>query len=120
MTTAFIGLSAVLLSVILAVAGLLLVQHLVPLPLRESHTIAIGIIYPALYVMFGVIVGFATYLVWDKYTTSQNTVKNEASNVEELYWLAEQFPEPERGRIQELAVSYTRVVVDEEWPHEAR
>ena len=91
-------------------------QRLVPLSIRESHNAAIGIIYAALYVMFGVMVGFSAYIVLNKYNTSQNTVKIEASNVEELYWLAEQFSEPERDRIQELAVSYARVVVDEEWP----
>lgn len=116
MTTAIFGLLVVLLSVILAVVGLLLVQRLVPLSVRESHNTAIGIIYAALYVMFGVMVGFSAYLVLNKYTTSQNTVKSEANNVEELYWLAEQFPEPERDQIQELATSYARVVVEEEWP----
>lgn len=84
----------------LAVAGLLLAQRLVPLSIRESHNAAIGIIYAALYVMFGVMVGFSAYIVLNKYNISQNTVKIEASNVEELYWLAEQFSEPERDRIQ--------------------
>ena len=40
--------------------------------------------------MFGMMVDFSAYLVLSKYTTSQNTAKSEASNVEELYWLAEQ------------------------------
>jgi len=115
-TTTIIGLLTVLLAVILAVTGLLMVQRLVPLSIRESHSAAIGIIYAALYVMFGVMFGFSAYIVLNKYNTSQNTVKSEASNVEELYWLAEQLPEPERDEIQELAVSYARVVVDEEWP----
>jgi Protein of unknown function (DUF4239) len=98
--------------VTLAVAGLLLAQRLVPLSIRESHNAAIGIIYAALYVM----VGFSAYIVLNKYNTSQNTVKSEASNVEELFWLAKQFPESEQNHVQELAVSYARVVVDEEWP----
>jgi hypothetical protein len=34
------------------------VQRLVPLSIRESHSAAIGIIYAALYVMFGIMVGF--------------------------------------------------------------
>ena len=118
MTTALIGLLVVLLTAMLAVAGLLIVHRLVPLSIRESHTAAIGIIYAALYVMFGMMVGFSVsaYIVLNKYNTSQNTVKSEASNVEELYWLAEQLPEPKRGEIQQLAVSYKRAVVDEEWP----
>ncbi len=75
----------VLLNVALAVAGLLMVHRLVPLSIRESHTAAIGIIYAALYVMFGMVVGFSAYLVLSKYNISQNTAKSEASNIEELY-----------------------------------
>lgn len=116
MTTALFGLLVILLAVILAIAGLLVVQRLVPLATRESHNAAIGIIYAALYVMFGVIVGFSAYIVLNKYNLSETTAKSEASNVEELYWLAEQLPEQERGEVQELTASYARVVVDEEWP----
>jgi hypothetical protein len=116
MITVLLGVLFLVFCVLLAIAGLALVQRLVPLPLRESHSTAIGIIYAALYVMFGVVVGFSAYIVLNKYTTSQSTVAREAGSVEELYWLAEQFPEPERDQIQELAASYARVVVDEEWP----
>jgi hypothetical protein len=63
MTTTIIGLLTVLLAVILAIAGLLVVQWLVPLSIRGSHGAAIGIIYAALYVMFGVMVGFSAYIV---------------------------------------------------------
>ncbi len=90
------------LSVLLAVGGLVLVQRLVPLPLRESHNTAIGIIYAALYVMFGMVVGFSAYLVLNKYNASQSAVELEANSVEELYWLAEQLPDPEQDQIQQL------------------
>ena len=62
MTTALSGLLVVLLTVTLAVAGLLMVHRLVPLSIRESHTAAIGIIYAALYVMFGMVVGSSSYI----------------------------------------------------------
>jgi predicted histidine transporter YuiF (NhaC family) len=70
-TTALIGLLVVLLTAMLAVAGLLVVHRLVPLSIRESHTAAIGIIYAALYVMFGMMVGFSVsaYIVLNKYKT---------------------------------------------------
>ncbi len=42
--------------------------------------------------------------------------ESEAASVEDLYQLAGSLPEPERGRIQDLAASYARVVVEEEWP----
>jgi hypothetical protein len=116
MSTVFWGFLILLLSVLLTVGGLVLVQRLVPLPLRESHNAAIGIIYAALYVMFGMVVGFSAYLVLNKYNASQNAVELEANSVEELYWLAEQLPEPKQDQIQQLATSYARTVVDEEWP----
>jgi hypothetical protein len=70
-TTALIGLLVVLLTAMLAVAGLLVIHRLVPLSIRESHTAAIGIIYAALYVMFGMMVDFSVsaYIVLNKYKT---------------------------------------------------
>jgi len=53
-----------------------MVHRLVPLSIRESHTAAIGIIYAALYVMLGMVVGFSAYLVLSKYNISQNTAKS--------------------------------------------
>ncbi len=114
--TAFFGVLVVFLSVVLAVAGLALVQRLVPLGLRQSHNAATGIIYAALYVKFGVTIGFSLFFVWQQYDAAQKTAEVEAATVEELFLLAGGFPEPERGRIQDLAASYTRVVVEEEWP----
>jgi hypothetical protein len=102
--------------VALAVAGLAVVQRLVPLPLRQAHIAATGAIYAALYVMFGVTVGFSLLLVWQKYDAAQKAAESEAATVEEIYGLAGGFPEPERGRVQDLAASYARVVVEEEWP----
>jgi hypothetical protein len=51
---------------VLAVAGLAVVRRVVPLPLRESHNAATGTIYAALYVMFGVTLGFSLFLVWQQ------------------------------------------------------
>jgi hypothetical protein len=101
---------------LLSVSGLLVVQRLVPLELRQSHNSPTGIIYGALYVTFGVVVGFSAFLVLTKYTTSQATAVNEASNVRALYYLAEQFPEAQRDQLQDLATSYARAVIEEEWP----
>jgi hypothetical protein len=105
-----------LLAMLLAVAGLIFTQRRVPLELRQEHNVPLGLVYGALYVTFGVIIGFSAYLVLNKYTTSQNTVVNEASDVRALYYLAGQFPESQRAQIQQLLTSYARAVVDEEWP----
>lgn len=106
----------ILLAMLLAVAGLIFAQHRIPLELRKAHNVPLGLIYGALYVTFGVIIGFSAYLVLNKYTTSQTTVVNEAAAIRALYYLAGQFPEAQRDQIQDLTTTYARVVVDEEWP----
>ena len=113
--TSFYGLLVVLASVAVAVAGLLLTQRLIPLPVRERHNDTTGIIYAALYVMFGVTVGFSLFSVWQQYNTARQIVQSETVAVEQVYRLAERLPEPDRSQVQELAVSYAERVVNEEW-----
>jgi amino acid transporter len=113
--TSFYGLLVALASVVVAIAGLLLTQRLIPLSLRERHNDTTGIIYAALYVMFGVTIGFSLFSVWQQYNTARQVVHSEAAAVEQVYRLAERFPEPDRTQIQELAISYARGTVDEEW-----
>lgn len=116
LTTLFYGLLIVVASVVAAVAGLMVVRRLIPFPLRERNNTPTGTIYAALYVVFGVSVGFALYLTWQQYNTARETAKSEAVAVEQVYRLAGKFSEPERGRVRELATSYARGVLEEEWP----
>ena len=64
LTTSFYGVLIVLASVVTAIVGLMVVQRLIPLPLRERNNTATGTIYAALYVMFGVSVGFSLLQTW--------------------------------------------------------
>jgi hypothetical protein len=86
--------------VLLAVARTAVVQRLVPLSIRQSRNDATGIIYAALYVMFGVTIGLSLYLVWQQYDTAQKTAEGEAAHLKDLYRLARSLPEPERGEVQ--------------------
>jgi hypothetical protein len=61
-------------------------------------------------------IGFSAYLVMNKYLATQSAAQVEASNVEGVYWLANQLPEQEREEIQAHARRYVRSVVSEEWP----
>ena len=116
LSTVLSGMLILSLAILLAVSGLIFAQRRIPLRLRQAHNVPISIIYGALYVTFGVTVGFSAYLVLNKYTTSETTVANEAGDVRALHYLAGQFPEPQRKQIQDLATSYARAVIDEEWP----
>jgi hypothetical protein len=105
-----------LLYVSLALAGLLLVRRLVPLPIRESANAVTGIIYGAIYVLYGITLAFSLYLANQEASEARETVEREAGSLEGIFEIAEQLPQPQRDRIQELTESYARVVVEEEWP----
>lgn len=101
---------------LVAVGGLILVRRLAPLPAREQGTSGMGWIYAALHVMYGVTLAFSLFLTWQQFSEAQAISRSEANRVEEIHHLVETFPEPEKERVQNLAESYARVVIEEEWP----
>ena len=82
--TVLLGVVVLSLAVLAAVTGLMLAQRWIPLELRKSHNLTIGIIYAALYVTFGVIIGFSAYIALNKYTMAQQTVVDEAGTVRSI------------------------------------
>ena len=99
-----------------AVVGLVLVQRLVPPDLREEHNDVAGFIYAVLGVAYAVLLAFVVIAVWQDYKIAQTNVESEANELAGVYFLASQLPDPERTRVQDLARTYARVVVEEEWP----
>jgi uncharacterized membrane protein YraQ (UPF0718 family) len=103
-------------SMLLASSGLILVQRLVPIAVRRQHNDVAGFIYAVLGVVYAVLLGLMVVAVWEEWNTALRTVDDEASALAEIFWLADRMPESEGHHIQELARSYARVVVNEEWP----
>jgi len=101
---------------LVALAGLELVQRLVPAESRRSHNDVAGFIYAALGVIYAVLLALVVIAVWEEYDAASETVEQEANALAEIYWLAYRLPEPEGTHIQELARSYAHEVVDKEWP----
>jgi hypothetical protein len=103
-------------SMLLAAGGLILVQRLVPIAVRRQHNDVAGFIYAVLGVVYAVLLGLMVVAVWEDWNMALRTVDDEASALAEIFWLADRMPESEGHHIQELARSYARVVVNEEWP----
>ncbi len=102
--------------VLVAVVGLVVVQRLVPPDRREEHNDVAGFIYAVLGVAYAVLLAFVVIAVWEEYKTAQINMESEAHELAGVYFLASQLPEPQRTRLQDLARTYARVVVEEEWP----
>ena len=102
--------------VLVAVAGLVLVQRLVPPERRVGQNDVAGFIFAVLGVAYAVLLAFVVIAVWQDYETAQTNVESEAHELAGVYFLASQLPEPQRTRIQDLARTYARVVVEDKWP----
>src|SRR5829696_8389829 len=99
-----------------ALAGLELVQRLVPADSRQRHNDVAGFIYAALGVIYAVLLALVVIAVWEEYDAASETVEQEANAVAEIFWLAHRLPEPEGRELQELCRSYAEEVVNVGWP----
>jgi hypothetical protein len=111
-----IGLLAICAAMVVSVAGLAVVQRLVSSELRKQHNEVAGFIYAVVGIVYAVLLALVVIAVWEDYEAARDTTDREANELAEIFWLAHLYPEPEGRRIQELARSYARVVVEEEWP----
>ena len=99
-----------------ALAGLELVQRLVPATSRQPHNDVAGFIYAALGVIYAVLLALVVIAVWEEYEAASETVEQEANALAEIAWLAHRLPEPEGSHLQELCRSYAEEVIHKEWP----
>src|SRR5215210_177108 len=101
---------------LVALAGLELVQRLVPADARQQHNDVAGFIYAALGVIYAVLLALVVIAVWEQYQAASETVEQEANATAEIAWLGHRLPEPQGSHIQELCRSYAEEVVHKEWP----
>jgi hypothetical protein len=110
------GLLLISLAMLVAVGGLVLVQRLLPTRRRLRHNDVAGFIFAVLGVAYAVLLGLVVVAVWEEWNAAIEAVDQEAGEVDEVFRLAHRLPEPEGRHLQELARSYARTVVNEEWP----
>jgi hypothetical protein len=101
---------------LVALAGLEVVQRLVPATSRQRHNDVAGFIYAPLGVIYAVLIALVVIAVWEEYDAASETVEQEANALAEIAWLGNRLSEPEGTHIQELARSYAEVVSHKEWP----
>src|SRR5918992_629653 len=114
--TVVFGVLVVIGACLAAIAGLELVQRLVPHEKRQEHNDVAGFLYAVVGVVYAVLLALLVIAVWEQYQRANETVEGEANSVADIAWLAHSLPETERYQLQEHARSYAQEVVDEEWP----
>jgi uncharacterized membrane protein YraQ (UPF0718 family) len=111
-----VGLLVLSLAMALATGGLFLVQRFVPIAVRRQQNDVAGFIYAVLGVTYAVLLGLMVVAVWEEWNEAAQTADEEASALAEIFWIADRLPESDGRHVQELARSYARAVVHEEWP----
>jgi hypothetical protein len=114
--TVVFGVLVVIGACLAAVAGLELVQRLVPSEKRLEHNEVAGFLYAVVGVVYAVLLALMVIAVWEHYQKARETEESEANAVAEIAWVAHRLPEPEHHQLQEDARSYAQEVVDKEWP----
>lgn len=110
-----LGLFIIILSITAAVGGVCIVRWRVHYSiLKEDHEAA-GFLYSVVGVVYAVLLGFITVVVWEQHRDTQNFVQQEAVRVSNLLRDAGVFPGPVRKVLRERLVAYARAVVDDEW-----
>jgi hypothetical protein len=102
-------------SVLVAVGGVCIIRWRVHYSiLKEDHEVA-GYLYSMVGVVYAVLLGFITVVVWQQHRDAQNYVQQEAVRVSNLLRDAQVFPDPVRKELRERLVAYGRTVVHDEW-----
>ncbi len=116
MYTVLVGVLFVCAAVFVAVMGLALVERVVSWESRRKHNDVAGFIHAVVGITYAVLLGLLVIAVWGSYEAARNTVRSEANELAEIFWLADRLPASKGQQIQSLARSYAEVVVEEEWP----
>ena len=102
-------------SIAVAVGGVCIIRWRVHYSiLKEDHEVA-GYLYSMVGVVYAVLLGFITVVVWQQHRDTQDYVQQEAVRVSNLLRDTRVFPDPVRKELLESLVAYGRAVVNDEW-----
>ena len=103
-------------TLLLTVAGSLLVRRLITVEVLQRHNDVAGFIYAVIGVVYAVLLGFAAVTVWERYDRAQASVEQEANDLSDLYRDAQTFPSDIRAELESRIRDYVQLAVEKEWP----
>jgi hypothetical protein len=89
-------------------------RRITPAKLMETNDVS-GFYISVLGVLYGVVVAFMLTGVWEDYEEARATAEREANSLVNIFRLASAAEESQRHQLQELARSYARTMIEEEW-----
>jgi hypothetical protein len=112
-----VGVLAVVITVGLAVLGLLLSRRIVRQERLETAGEVAGQVFQSLAgVLYAILVAFVVVVVWEQFDQAQNDTESEAAAISDLLRDSEGLPAAARPAIQQSLIAYTNDVVNDEFP----
>ena len=114
------SISAVIVSVLIAIGVLWMIQWAWDPGRRRSHNDVIGPSVGVIGTTYAVIVAFMLSGVWSNFQAALRNSEYEANSLVSLGRLGRALPSPEREEIARLTKEYAKDMILQEWPAMAR
>ena len=103
-------------SMLLSIAGLLVVRRYVNIDCLKRHHEVAGYFFLMIGTLYAVLIAFAIYVVWSASKDAGTNLEHEASEVADLSRLSLAMPDPVGGKITAALMEYLNAVVEDEFP----
>ena len=104
-------------SMLLSVAGLLIVRRGVSVAWLRRHHEAASHFFVMVGTLYAVLIAFAVFVVWTESKEAGTNLEHEATEVADLSRLSTAMPDPLRREITSALMEYLNSVVEEEFPN---
>ena len=99
----------------LAVGGLLAARRVWRIERFLGKNEVPGMLYAPLGMVYGTLLAFMVFAVWNRYSTADGAVTTEAANLVVVFRDTQEFPSPYREQAQEALRTYANTVIATEW-----
>jgi Protein of unknown function (DUF4239) len=115
MTWIVVSSVGVVLTALVAVAGLLWVRRSTRFTQHLGENDVAGILFGAMGILYGALLAFVVFATWESYARAEEAVTQEGADLVAVYRDSQIFPDPLRGEVQTALRTYTTKVMATEW-----
>lgn len=102
-------------SLCITIFGLWLVRRFLNVRAIKREEVVAGYLFNAILFVYAVILAFVVFAVWERYSTTQQSVTNEAAALVAAFRDTQILPEPARTDAQQALGNYAYFVMSREW-----
>ena len=103
-------------SMLLSIAGLLVVRRYANVDWLKRHHELASYFFLMIGTLYAVLIAFAIYVVWSAFKEAGTNLEHEANEVADLSRLSTAMPDPLRSKITPALIEYLNAVVEDEFP----